>query len=96
MVTDMLNANKSPYLLTVDNLGRRIKPGATIPDSKRKWMKGSIRELELMAANFRCEGDNRGADELEDEIMNLLDKKICRKIIKRSRKEQKMLHMGLG
>jgi hypothetical protein len=49
-----------------------------------------------MAASFRSEGDNRGADELEDEIMNLLDKKICRKIIKRSRKEQKMLRIGLG
>jgi hypothetical protein len=89
MVTDMPNGNESPCLLTVDDLGRQIKAGSKISNCQRKWLKGSIRELELMAANFRSEGDNRGADEVDDEIMNLLDRKICRKIIKRSRKEQK-------
>jgi hypothetical protein len=96
MVTDMLNANESPYLLTDDDLDQQIKKGVTISHCERKWHTGSIRELELMAANFRSEGDSSRAEEVEIEIMNLLDKKICRKIIKRSRKEQKLLHMGLG
>jgi hypothetical protein len=96
MVTDMLNANESPYLLTDDDLDQQIKQGVTIFNCERKCHTGSIRELELMAANYRSEGDNSRAEEVEIEIMNLLDKKICRKIIKRSRKEQKLLHMGLG
>ncbi|MEW8508188.1 MAG: hypothetical protein AB2598_15955 [Candidatus Thiodiazotropha sp.] len=68
--------------------------GANIAPQKRKRAKGSIRELELMAAHLRRGGENRAADELDSEIMVMLEKKICRKIINRSRKEQKLLHMG--
>ncbi|MES9824652.1 MAG: hypothetical protein ABW127_09510 [Candidatus Thiodiazotropha endolucinida] len=90
----MLNENGNPYLHTADDLDRQIKMGAAITYRNRKRVKGSVRELERLAANLRRDGDCSRADVIDLEIMALLDKKICRKIIKRSRKEQKLLHMG--
>ncbi|MES9993148.1 MAG: hypothetical protein ABW098_14425 [Candidatus Thiodiazotropha sp.] len=90
----MPNENLIPHLLMKDDFKWQIKMGANIAHKKRRRVKGSIRELELMAAHLRRGGENRAADELDREIMVILEKKICRKIISRSRKEQKLLHMG--
>lgn len=90
----MLNENGTHTLLTADDLDRQIRMGTAIINRNRRRVKGSIRELERLAANLRRDGDCGGADVIDLEIMALLDKKICRKIIKRSRKEQKLLHMG--
>ncbi|MBW9276167.1 MAG: hypothetical protein K1563_21030 [Candidatus Thiodiazotropha sp. (ex. Lucinisca nassula)] len=90
----MLNENGNPYIHTADDLVRQIKMGAAITHRNRKRVKGSIRELERLAANLRRDGDCSRADVIDLEIMALLDKKICRKIIKRSRKEQKLLQLG--
>ncbi|MEW8026332.1 MAG: hypothetical protein AB2792_20445 [Candidatus Thiodiazotropha sp.] len=90
----MLNENGTPTLLTTDDLDRQIRMGAATINHNRKRVKGSVRELELLAANLRRDGDSSRADVVDLEIMALLDKKICRKIIKRSRKEQKLLRMG--
>ncbi|MEW8458030.1 MAG: hypothetical protein AB2710_18220 [Candidatus Thiodiazotropha sp.] len=93
-MTDMLKENVLPHLLIADDLEWQFKTGVGRARQGRNRVKGSIRELELMAANLRLGGENRAADELDGDIMAMLEKKICRKIINRSRKEQKMLHMG--
>ncbi|MEW7995248.1 MAG: hypothetical protein AB2825_12505, partial [Candidatus Thiodiazotropha endolucinida] len=81
-----------PYGVYTEALMRTMT--TAINYRNRKRVKGSIRELERLAANLRRDGDCSRADVIDLEIMALLDKKICRKIIKRSRKEQKLLHMG--
>jgi hypothetical protein len=93
-VAGMLNQNVIPHLLTAVDLNRKARTGADIARQKRKRVKGSIRELELMALNLRRGGDNLAADELDRQVMVMLEMKICRKIIDRSRKEQKLLRMG--
>ena len=85
----MLNKNVIPYLSTAIDYNWQVS-------QKGRRVKGSIRELELMASNLRRDGDNRAADEIDKEVMAMLEKKICRKIITQSRKEQKFLHMGLS
>jgi hypothetical protein len=90
----MLNDKKNPYPLLTDNqpihLSRRGDNHAVYR------VKVSIFELEVMAASLRKGGENRKADEIDREIMAILDRKICRKIIKRSRKEQKLIYLGLA
>jgi hypothetical protein len=93
MVTDMLNENKNPYLLLTD---QQFQLGRGGLNHKKYRIKVSVRELEAMAANLRQGGDNRKADEIDREIMEILERKICRKIIKRSRKEQKLIYLGLA
>jgi hypothetical protein len=90
----MLNENGSPYQTTTDGQTRKIRMGGAVASRKGGRVRGSIRELELVAADLRREGDNSRADEVDVEIMAMLDRKISRKIIKRSRKEQKLIHMG--
>ncbi|MCU7924465.1 MAG: hypothetical protein KZQ88_17380 [Candidatus Thiodiazotropha sp. (ex Dulcina madagascariensis)] len=41
-----------------------------------------------MAAGLRQIGDARAAESIDMKIMSLLEKKICKKIIDRSRREQ--------
>jgi hypothetical protein len=48
----------------------------------------SVRELENMAKHRRAVGDRQGADYLDIQALALLDKKICRKIIRQSRRAQ--------
>ncbi|MBT2971177.1 MAG: hypothetical protein B6D72_04010 [gamma proteobacterium symbiont of Ctena orbiculata] len=90
----MLKENVIPHLLITDDQKWQFKTGVGSARQRRNRVKGSIRELELMAASLRRGGENRAADELDGDIMAMLEKKICRKIVNRSRKEQKMLHMG--
>ncbi|PVV06986.1 MAG: hypothetical protein B6D77_14790 [gamma proteobacterium symbiont of Ctena orbiculata] len=90
----MLNENEIPFPTTVDDHKHQIRMGRVVTHRKGGRAKGSIRELELIAADLRRGGEINRADEVDREIMAILDKKICRKIIKRSRKEQKMLHIG--
>ena len=87
----MLNENEIPFQTTVDDPNHRIRMGRVVANRKGGRVKGSIRELELIAADLRRDGEIRKADEVDREIMAILDKKISRKIINRSRKEQKML-----
>ncbi|MES9970022.1 MAG: hypothetical protein ABW092_08285 [Candidatus Thiodiazotropha sp.] len=82
----MLNMNDEPDL--------QIRMGGAVANRKSGRVKGSIRELELIAAELRRDGELCRADEIDREIMAILDRKICRKIIKRSRKEQKLLNIG--
>ncbi|WP_316369014.1 hypothetical protein [Candidatus Thiodiazotropha sp. CDECU1] len=89
----MLNENETPFKTTVDDHKHQIRMGRVVTNRKGGRAKGSIRELELIAADLRRGGEISRADEVDMEIMAILDKKICRKIIKRSRKEQNMLHI---
>ncbi len=90
----MLNENVIPHLSTAFDLKRQVKMDVSISRHKFRRIKGSIRELELMATNLHRDGDYLAAEEIDKEIMAILEKKICRKIIHRSRKEQKFLNMG--
>jgi hypothetical protein len=51
----------------------------------------SVTELETMAETMRAVGDEGGAEYLERQALALLDKKICRKIIRQGRRSQRRL-----
>jgi hypothetical protein len=44
-----------------------------------------------MAETLRAVGNEDGAEHLERQVLALLDKKICRKIIRQSRRSQRRL-----
>lgn len=92
----MLNKNEKPHLSTSELFNPQIHLTDTHPSKRIQNIKGSIRELELMATRLREKGDSSGADCIDLEIMVLLEKKICKKIVNRSRKEQKWLQMGFA
>ncbi|MCU7931768.1 MAG: hypothetical protein KZQ90_13280 [Candidatus Thiodiazotropha sp. (ex Codakia rugifera)] len=92
----MLNKNEKPNLSTSELLNPQIHLTGRHSSISNQSVKGSIRELERMATRLREKGDNSGADCVDLEIMVLLEKKICKKIVNRSRREQKRLQMGLA
>ena len=58
----------------------------------------TIRELESLAGELRAVGDEISAENLECQTIELLDKKICRKLLRQSRRarrcDQMMSLMG--
>lgn len=80
----MLNNNELIQGLYVQRSRRRGRD--------RKIKKISVRKLEALADELRAVGDEQSAEHLECQAIELLDKKICRKIIRQSRRSSS----GLG
>jgi hypothetical protein len=55
-------------------------------DCRNHNKKVSVRELEKIADELRSIGDEHGADYFESQALTLLDIKICRKIVRQSRR----------
>ncbi|MES9852920.1 MAG: hypothetical protein ABW170_13960 [Candidatus Thiodiazotropha sp. L084R] len=58
-------------------------------DDRNLFKQISIRELESLAGELRAVGDEVSAENLECQVIELLDKKICRKILQQSRKTRR-------
>ncbi|MCU7919112.1 MAG: hypothetical protein KZQ95_12245 [Candidatus Thiodiazotropha sp. (ex Epidulcina cf. delphinae)] len=84
----MLSENEIDRRLSTSELFSLVCQTGTYPSCTVLKTQGSIRELEIMAAGLRQIGDAKAAESIDMKIMSLLEKKICKKIIDRSRREQ--------
>ena len=65
------------------------KSGSRFDHERLDQYQTSVRELEVMAERLRTAGEERGAEYLDCQALALLDKKICRRVIRQSRRTQR-------
>jgi hypothetical protein len=65
------------------------KGGAEIPaDDGLTTIRASVRELERIAVKLRLAGDRHVSESIDLRVLSLLEEKITRKIMAKSRREQ--------
>lgn len=70
-------------------LGPVHKGGAEIsPDDGLTNIRASVRELERIALKLRLAGDRHVSESIDLRVLSLLEEKITRKIVAKSRREQ--------
>jgi hypothetical protein len=68
--------------------GPQAKPQSSAAAKGHRHSRSSVRELERIASTLRLAGEYRVSAHIDSQILSLLERKIYRKIIAKSRRER--------
>jgi len=65
-----------------------LTPALATPEPDYQRMCGSVSDLERLASELRFEGEHRATEHLDLRIISMLERKITRKLLAKSRRER--------